>query len=115
MVRDAKSDLPAFKEMLRRMPPPLGKTTTIDNKCGTAFAMGIEKRKRRRVFCPGWCAGCAWVSRFVHQRRRVCHSAQRRGTGPRTRRAGRGIGRSVSARFTDGDEYGIAEHANRVR
>ena len=102
MVRDAKSDLPAFKEMLRRMPPPLGKTTTID-KCGTAFAKGIEKRKRR-VFCPGWCAGCAWVSHFCPPTAAsMPFGATPRNWSPNSTQVA-ALGRSVSARFTDGDE-----------
>jgi NAD(P)-dependent dehydrogenase (short-subunit alcohol dehydrogenase family) len=103
MVRDAKSDLPAFQEMLRRMPPPLGKTTSID-KCGTAFAKGIEKRKRR-VFCPGWV-------RWLRLGKPMLSTnggeyAIRRSAAelvPELDAQVAALGRSVSARFTDADE-----------
>lgn len=52
MVRDVNADLPTFQKMIDSLPSPLNKTTTVD-KCGTAFAKGIEKRKRR-IYCPGW-------------------------------------------------------------
>lgn len=103
MVRDAKSDLPAFKEMLGRMPPPLGKTTTID-KCGTAFAKGIEKRKRR-VFCPGWV-------RWLRLGKPLLSTnggeyAIRRNAAelvPELDAQVAALGRSVSSRFTDADD-----------
>lgn len=60
LVQDAKADLPAFDAMLRRLPPPLGKTTSVA-KCGRAFAKGIERRKRR-IFCPGWVAAM-WITK----------------------------------------------------
>jgi NAD(P)-dependent dehydrogenase (short-subunit alcohol dehydrogenase family) len=59
MVRDAKSDLKSFAEMLSRLPNPLGKTTSVD-KCGEAFVRGIEGRKRR-VNVPGWVGAFRWL------------------------------------------------------
>jgi NAD(P)-dependent dehydrogenase (short-subunit alcohol dehydrogenase family) len=52
MVRDTKADLPAFNELLARLPWPLNKTTSA-NKCAAAFLKGIEGRKAR-VYCPEW-------------------------------------------------------------
>ncbi|ORW72078.1 SDR family oxidoreductase, partial [Mycobacterium riyadhense] len=52
LVRDTRADLPAFSELLTRLPWPLNKTTSV-NKCAVAFVKGIEGRKSR-VFCPGW-------------------------------------------------------------
>jgi NAD(P)-dependent dehydrogenase (short-subunit alcohol dehydrogenase family) len=52
LVQDAKKDLTAFNQMLKSLPPPLGKTTSVD-KCVDAFVKGIEDRKRR-VYVPGW-------------------------------------------------------------
>jgi NAD(P)-dependent dehydrogenase (short-subunit alcohol dehydrogenase family) len=63
MVRDAKSDLGAFNEMLKALPYPLGETTTVD-KCGEAFVKGIEGRKKR-VNCPGWVGAFRWLRPVV--------------------------------------------------
>ena len=38
--------------MLRRLPGPLGKTTSVE-KCGEAFVKGIEDRKRQ-INCPSF-------------------------------------------------------------
>lgn len=55
LVRDAKSDLPAFQQLLTKLPYPLGKTTDVES-CVNAFVKGIEKRSRH-VYCPGWVRG----------------------------------------------------------
>lgn len=55
LVQDAKADLPAFQKMLKRMPYPLSKTTSVD-ACVKAFVRGVEKRSRH-VYCPGWVRG----------------------------------------------------------
>ncbi|MEZ0053964.1 NAD(P)-dependent dehydrogenase (short-subunit alcohol dehydrogenase family) [Mycobacterium sp. MAA66] len=59
MVRDSKSDLSTFAEMLTKLPWPISKTTSID-KCGEAFVAGIEGRKTR-VYCPSWVAALRWL------------------------------------------------------
>jgi NAD(P)-dependent dehydrogenase (short-subunit alcohol dehydrogenase family) len=59
MVRDSKSDLPAFREMLGALPGPLGATISVA-KCGEAFVKGIEDRKRR-INCPGWVGAVRWL------------------------------------------------------
>lgn len=59
LVQDAKHDLGSFTEMLRRLPYPLGKTTTID-RCGQAFIKGIERRQRR-INVPGWVGAFRWL------------------------------------------------------
>lgn len=59
MVRDTRSDMPAFNELLTRLPWPLTKTTSV-NKCAAAFVKGIEGRKPR-VFCPGWVGQIRWL------------------------------------------------------
>ncbi|ETW26562.1 SDR family oxidoreductase [Mycobacterium gastri] len=59
LVRDTKSDLPAFTELLARLPWPLNKTTSVE-KCAVAFVEGIEARKTR-VFCPGWVGLLRWL------------------------------------------------------
>ena len=52
LVQDAKKDLKAFDEMIRLLPGPLSRTTTVE-ACVDAFVKGIAKRKRR-VYVPGW-------------------------------------------------------------
>ncbi|ORW28696.1 short-chain dehydrogenase [Mycobacterium paraense] len=59
LVRDSKADLPAFGEMIARLPWPLSKTTTVD-KCADALVRGIEGR-RRRVYCPEWVGLLRWL------------------------------------------------------
>jgi NAD(P)-dependent dehydrogenase (short-subunit alcohol dehydrogenase family) len=59
LVRDSKSDLPTFGEMLSKLPPPLNKTTSVED-CGKAFVAGIEKRSRQ-VNCPGWVGALRWL------------------------------------------------------
>jgi NAD(P)-dependent dehydrogenase (short-subunit alcohol dehydrogenase family) len=59
LVREAKSDLSTFREMLSKLPGPLGKTTSVE-KCGEAFVKGIERRKRQ-INCPGWVGLIRWL------------------------------------------------------
>lgn len=59
LVREGKAESPAFAEMLRRLPGPLGKTTSLE-ACGKAFVKGIESRKRR-VNCPAWVGALRWL------------------------------------------------------
>ncbi len=59
MVQDAKKDLASFREMLTRVPKPLGNTTSVD-KCGEAFVKGIEERKRQ-INVPGWVGAFRWL------------------------------------------------------
>lgn len=66
LVRDTKADLPAFAELLARLPWPLNKTTSV-NKCAAAFVNGIEGRKDR-VYCPGWVALFRWLKPLLSTR-----------------------------------------------
>lgn len=50
LVRDASEDLPSFRKMRGRLPWPMRATTTVD-KCGAAFADGVQRRARR-VYVP---------------------------------------------------------------
>lgn len=59
MVNDAKQDLEAFRQMLSRLPGPLGATTSVE-KCAEAFARGIERRSAR-VNVPGWVEVLRWL------------------------------------------------------
>jgi short-subunit dehydrogenase len=50
LVRDAREDLPALSEALRRLPRPFGGTTSVQ-ACASALVRAIERR-RRRVYVP---------------------------------------------------------------
>jgi NAD(P)-dependent dehydrogenase (short-subunit alcohol dehydrogenase family) len=63
LVRDAKSDLGSFREMLEALPPPLGKTTSVD-ACVKAFVAGLAGRKRR-VYVPGWVRVLGWIKPLI--------------------------------------------------
>ncbi len=58
LVRDAKADLPSFQRMLEMLPPPLGRTISVE-RCAKAFVAGLARR-RRRVYVPGWVRLIAW-------------------------------------------------------
>jgi short-subunit dehydrogenase len=66
LVRDAKDDLPAFKETLHRLPPPLGSTTSVD-RCAIAFVDALERR-RRKVFVPRSVMLVYWLRTFLNSR-----------------------------------------------
>jgi NAD(P)-dependent dehydrogenase (short-subunit alcohol dehydrogenase family) len=66
LVRDTKGDLPSFGEMLAKLPPPLGRTTSV-NKCAAAFVKGIEGRKSR-VYCPSWVSALRWLKPVLSTR-----------------------------------------------
>ncbi|MBY0441106.1 MAG: SDR family oxidoreductase [Mycobacteriaceae bacterium] len=59
LVRDTKADLPSFRDLLAKLPWPLGATTSVD-RCVAAFVDGIEGR-RTRVYCPGWVSVFRWI------------------------------------------------------
>jgi NAD(P)-dependent dehydrogenase (short-subunit alcohol dehydrogenase family) len=59
LVRDTKSDMPAFAELLARLPWPLNKTTTVD-RCADAFVKGIAARQHR-IYCPPWVGLFRWL------------------------------------------------------
>jgi NAD(P)-dependent dehydrogenase (short-subunit alcohol dehydrogenase family) len=63
LVRDAKSDLGSFREMLEALPPPLGETTSVD-ACVKAFVAGLAGRKRR-VYVPGWVRVLGWIKPLI--------------------------------------------------
>ncbi len=59
LVRDTKADLPAFSELLAKLPWPLNKTTTVE-ECADALVKGIEGR-RDHVYCPSWVGVLRWL------------------------------------------------------
>lgn len=66
LVREGKADSAAFKEMLARLPGPLGKTTSVE-KCGELFVKGIEARKRQ-INCPEWVGLLRWLKPLLASR-----------------------------------------------
>jgi NAD(P)-dependent dehydrogenase (short-subunit alcohol dehydrogenase family) len=66
MVREGKSDSEAMREMLRRLPGPLGKTTSVE-KCGEIFVAGIEGRKRQ-INCPRFVGLLRWLKPVLSSR-----------------------------------------------
>ncbi|MGC4896818.1 SDR family oxidoreductase [Micromonospora sp. DT31] len=50
LVREARTDLPAFETALAKLPWPLRRTTTVP-ECARAFVRAIERRSRR-VYVP---------------------------------------------------------------
>jgi NAD(P)-dependent dehydrogenase (short-subunit alcohol dehydrogenase family) len=66
LVRDAKQDLAAFREMLEALPKPLGRTTSVE-ECAEGFVRGIEKRATR-VNVPGWVGLLRWMKPWLTSR-----------------------------------------------
>jgi len=58
LVRDTKSDLATFHEVLA-LQGPVSNVTSV-HKCGKAFVKGIEARKRH-INCPGWVGLARWL------------------------------------------------------
>ncbi|MEV8514812.1 SDR family oxidoreductase [Dactylosporangium sp. NPDC051484] len=95
LVRDAQDDLPAFKDTLRRLPPPLGSTTSVE-RCAAAFADALERR-RRKVFVPRGVMFVYWLRTFLGSRlvEKVIESQARRSVPvmeEQVRSLGRGFG-----------------------
>jgi NAD(P)-dependent dehydrogenase (short-subunit alcohol dehydrogenase family) len=59
MIQDIDSDLASFRTALRKLPGPMGKTTSVQT-CAGAFVDGIERRKRR-IYCPRWVGALRWL------------------------------------------------------
>jgi NAD(P)-dependent dehydrogenase (short-subunit alcohol dehydrogenase family) len=66
LVREGKADSSAFREMLNRLPGPLGNTTSVE-KCGEVFVGGIEARKRQ-INCPEWVGVMRWLKPLLSSR-----------------------------------------------
>jgi NAD(P)-dependent dehydrogenase (short-subunit alcohol dehydrogenase family) len=66
LVREGKADSAAFREMLSKLPGPLGKTTSVE-KCGETFLKGIEAR-RRQINCPNWVGVMRWLKPLLTSR-----------------------------------------------
>ncbi|WP_327009317.1 SDR family oxidoreductase [Dactylosporangium sp. NBC_01737] len=66
LVRDAQDDMPTFRETLRKLPPPLGSTTSVQ-RCAAAFVDALARR-RRKVFVPRTVAVVYWLRTMVNSR-----------------------------------------------
>jgi NAD(P)-dependent dehydrogenase (short-subunit alcohol dehydrogenase family) len=66
MVREGKADSSAMREMIDRLPGPLGKTTSVQ-RCGEIFVKGIEGRKRQ-VNCPPFVGLLRWLKPLLSSR-----------------------------------------------
>jgi NAD(P)-dependent dehydrogenase (short-subunit alcohol dehydrogenase family) len=96
LVRDTKTDLSTFTEMLSKLPYPLNRTTSV-HKCARAFVSGIERRKRR-IYCPAWVGLACWLKPMMSTR--AGESSVRRFVPdllPRMDAEVAALGRSVSA------------------
>ncbi len=99
MVQDAKRDLGAFREMLERLPGPLGATTSVE-ACAEAFVRGIERRAAR-VNVPGWVELLRWLKPVLTSRlaaRQARRDSER--TLPLMDEEVARLGRSASARVS---------------
>jgi NAD(P)-dependent dehydrogenase (short-subunit alcohol dehydrogenase family) len=63
MVRDAKDDLPSFRDMLTKLPYPFGSVTSVET-CGRAFVDAMVQRQRT-VFVPKALAPFAKLRQFL--------------------------------------------------
>ncbi|MER7006467.1 SDR family oxidoreductase [Dactylosporangium sp. NPDC000555] len=100
LVRDAQDDLPAFKDTLRRLPAPLGSTTSVE-RCAAAFADALERR-RRKVFVPRSVMFVYWLRTFLGSRlsEKLIESQARRSVPvmeEQVRSLGRGFGANTAA------------------
>lgn len=106
LVQDAKKDLSAFDEMLKRFPYPINQTTSVE-ACVKAFVKGLEKRSRH-VYVPGWVAAIA-QGRNIASGRVVEREIKKlaRELLPRMDEEVRRLGRSTSARNTALDDVAV--------
>jgi NAD(P)-dependent dehydrogenase (short-subunit alcohol dehydrogenase family) len=63
LVKDARDDLSSFRQMLKQLPGPFGRVTSVET-CAAAMARGIEKR-RGRIYVPKTLAPFAALRHFL--------------------------------------------------
>ncbi|MEV6924234.1 SDR family oxidoreductase [Dactylosporangium sp. NPDC051485] len=110
LVRDAKDDLPGFKDSLRRLPPPMGSTTSVE-RCAAAFVDALQRR-RRKVFVPRSVLLMYWLRTLLNSRlaEKVVEAQARRSVPlmeEQVRTLGRGFGANTAPRLP-----GAAESAS---
>ncbi|MCW2999289.1 MAG: family oxidoreductase [Solirubrobacterales bacterium] len=97
LVQDAKQDLSAFNQMLKTLPGPLGRTTSVE-RCGEIFAEGIARRATH-INVPGWVGAMRWLRPAI--RSRIAEFQTRRAAPrlmPLMDQEVAAMGRSLSAR-----------------
>jgi hypothetical protein len=97
LVQDAKQDLSAFNQMLKTLPGPLGRTTSVE-RCGEIFAEGIAGRATH-INVPGWVGAMRWLRPAI--RSRIAEFQTRRAAPrlmPLMDQEVAAMGRSLSAR-----------------
>jgi short-subunit dehydrogenase len=96
MVRDARSDLAGFSEMLGKLPGPFGRVTPLRD-CAAAFVNAVERRKRK-VYVPRTLAAAAAVRQlFMSSLADYLMNRQTRKTLPEVEAQVRALGRSFGA------------------
>ncbi|OBI69856.1 SDR family oxidoreductase [Mycobacterium sp. E796] len=95
LVRDSKADIPAFGEMIAKLPWPLNKTTTVD-ACADALVKGIEGRPRR-IFCPPWVGVLRWLKPVLPRVTEILVGKTTAELLPRMDAEAAALGRSLSA------------------
>jgi short-subunit dehydrogenase len=63
LVKDAREDLSAFRQMLEQLPGPFGRVTSVET-CAAAMVRAIAKR-RRRIYVPKSLAPFAALRHFL--------------------------------------------------
>jgi NAD(P)-dependent dehydrogenase (short-subunit alcohol dehydrogenase family) len=66
LVRDAKADLGAFREMISGLPGPMSRTLPVED-CAEAFLAALAGRKRR-VYVPGFVRLVGWLKPLLTSR-----------------------------------------------
>jgi short-subunit dehydrogenase len=96
LVRDARQDLPGFREMLGKLPGPFGAVTSV-GECASAFVGAIERR-RRKVYVPRKLAAAAAVRQlFASSLADYLMGRQTRRILPTVEAEVRALGRSFGA------------------
>jgi NAD(P)-dependent dehydrogenase (short-subunit alcohol dehydrogenase family) len=116
LVRDQKAESPTFNQMLRSLPWPLNRTTSVD-ECVAAIVDGIERR-RAKVFVPRAIgAVSALRSLFLGPVGRMPTQLRARTAVPQLEAESAARGRyfgSTSVGLGDGDPRAAVGHEERV-
>jgi NAD(P)-dependent dehydrogenase (short-subunit alcohol dehydrogenase family) len=116
LVRDQKAESPTFNQMLRSLPWPLNRTTSVD-ECVAAIVDGIERR-RAKVFVPRAIgAVSALRSLFLGPVGRIPTQLRARTAVPQLEAESAARGRyfgSTSVGLGDGDPRAAVGHEERV-
>ncbi|HEX7317354.1 MAG TPA: SDR family oxidoreductase [Pyrinomonadaceae bacterium] len=96
MVRDARSDLSGFRELMGKLPGPFGRVTPLGD-CAAAFVEAIERR-RRKVYVPRTLAAAAALRQLLASSLAdFIMGRQTRHTLPKVEEEVRALGRSFGS------------------